>query len=448
VDRIENPMPNLTQKLIESLKATDKIQSLPDGAMKGLELYVTKTGVKTFSVRYTLPDGTRRRMTLGRWPVLTLVDAREMTLDILNQVAKGKDPAVAKKVGSAEARANQVKTVRDLGEALIQASTHKGGRPSTLTYWSWLMKKHINPRVGDLRTTDLTSKLLRPVLREIGADAGPVTSNRTLTVLKRMYNFAVDEELLEVSPIAKVKFAFNETSRDRVISESELAAIWRILELSKNPSRNGDPERDGLGVSAAMALAIQLCAFTCQRGSEVVGIRWGEIDLDGRVWVLPAARSKSKRENLVPLSDGAMAVVKDAVKLAEARYGRQLRSTDALFPSPRARRTGEGVSSDVDIPPVERLSLNRAMARVTSAAEVTNATVHDLRRTGATIMASEKIGTLNEIVSRVLNHSASAYAVTGIYNRYGYVAEKRAALQAWSEVITQLGKGSDGHRNG
>ncbi len=431
-------MPNLTQKLIESLKATDKIQSLPDSAMKGLELYVTKTGVKTFSVRYTLPDGTRRRMTLGRWPVLTLVDAREMTLDILNQVAKGKDPAVAKKVGSAEARANQVKTVRDLGEALIQASTLKGVRPSTLTYWSWLMKKHINPRVGDLRTTDLTSKLLRPVLREIGADAGPVTSNRTLTVLKRMYNFAVDEELLEVSPIAKVKFAFNETSRDRVISESELAAIWRILELSKNPSRNGDPERDGLGVSAAMALAIQLCAFTCQRGSEVIGIRWGEVDLEARAWVLPAARSKSKRENVVPLSDSALAAIRDAYRLAEARYGRSLLAGDALFPSPRSRRSPAEAQAGTDIPPVERLSLNRAMARLTQAAGVTNATVHDLRRTGATMMASEKIGALGEIVSRILNHSAAGYGVTGIYNRYGYIAEKRSALQAWCKLIEQF----------
>jgi len=83
------------------------------------------------------------------------------------------------------------------------------------------------------------------------------------------------------------------------------------------------------------------------------------------------------------------------------------------------------------------------MARLTQAAGVTNATVHDLRRTGETMMASEKIGALGEIVSRILNHSAAGYGVTGIYNRYGYVAEKRAALQAWSDLIGCFGKDPD-----
>lgn len=436
-------MPSLTHKLIESLKASDKIQSIPDSAMRGLELYITKTGVKTFSVRYTLSDGTRRRMTLGRWPAVNLVDARASALDILSQVAKGKDPALAKKVGNADARANEVKTVSDLGAALIEASELKGVRPSTLTYWRWVMKKHINPRVGDLRTVDLTSKVLRPVLREIGADAGPVTSNRTLTILKRMYNFAVDEELLEVSPVAKVKFAFNETSRDRVISEVELRAIWRVAEAAKSPSRHGDAARDSISVSPGMALAIQLCAFTCQRGSEVVGIRWGEIDLEARVWVLPAGRSKSKRENVVPLSDGAVEVVREAEVLASVRYGRALSAADALFPSPRDRRSAGGIPIDADIRPVERLSLNRAMARLTQAAEVSNATVHDLRRTGATMMASEKIGALGEIVSRILNHSAAGYGVTGIYNRYGYIAEKRSALHALAKLIETIASNND-----
>lgn len=226
-------MPNLTQKFIESLKPIDRMQTIPDTGMRGLELYVTKTGIKTFSVRYTLVDGTRRRITLGRWPVLTLSDARAQTLGILSQVTKGKDPAHAKQAQQAEARALEIKTVHDLGVALLAASERKGVRPSTLTYWGWLLRKHINPRLGHYRTLELTSKLVRPVLQEIGADSGPVTSNRCLTVLKRMYNFAVEEELIEHNPLAALKFAFNEVSRDRVLSIEELAKIWRILELAR-----------------------------------------------------------------------------------------------------------------------------------------------------------------------------------------------------------------------
>lgn len=430
-------MPNLTQKFIESLKPTDRMQSIPDSGMRGLELYVTKTGIKTFSVRYTLPDGTRRRMTLGRWPALTLVDARSQTLDILSQVTKGKDPAHAKKTCNAEARTQEIKTVRDLGNALIEASRRRGVRASTLTYWQWVMKKHINTRIGDYRALELTSKIIRPVLQDIGAEAGPVTSNRTLTILKRMYNFAVEEELLEANPLAAVKFAFKEISRERVLSETELASVWEILELVKaSSSIDACPHR--LGVSPAVAMAIQFCTYTCQRGSEIAGTRWEEIDLSDLVWIIPAARTKSKRENVVPLSPQAASVLRAAADLATIRYGRPLRPQDAVFPSPRSKRRSLDTDSLDQIHPIERLSLNRAMARVTSAASVSNATLHDLRRTGATMMASEKIGTLGEIVARILNHTSASLGVTGIYNRYSYVREKRIALNAWGDLIHRI----------
>ena len=431
-------MPNLTQKFIESLKPIDRMQTIPDAGMRGLELYVTKTGIKTFSVRYTLTDGTRRRMTLGRWPLLTLTDARAQTLDILSQVTKGKDPARTKQTLQAEARALVVKTITDLGAALLEASARKGVRPSTLTYWGWLIRKHINPRIGHFRTLEMNSKLVRPVLQEIGSEAGPVTSNRCLTVLKRMFNFAVEEELLEHNPLAAMKFAFKETSRDRVLTLTELSRLWAALERIISKSGETAPTSAHIGVSTSMALAIQTCLFTCQRGSEVAGMLWGEVDLDTLAWVIPAARTKAKRENLVPLSPQAATAISQAKFLAEARYGHPLGPGDAVFPSPRAKRLDVQSGLGSKIHPIERLSLNRAMSRVTAEAGIENATLHDLRRTGATLMCSEKIGTLEEIVARILNHSSSAPSVTGTYNRYGYVKEKRSALNGLGNLIENV----------
>lgn len=251
-----------------------------------------------------------------------------------------------------------------------------------------------------------------------------------------MYNFAVEEELIEHNPLAALKFAFNEVSRDRVLSIEELAKIWRILELAKATTFGLNSGSHHFGVSPSMALAIQVCLYTCQRGSEVAGMKRGELDLDTLIWVLPASRTKSKRENIVPLSNQAAGVMRHAITLAETRNGRPLKADDAVFPSPRAKRKDIKGGLPEQIRPIERLSLNRAMARVTAEAGVNNATLHDLRRTGATLMCSERIGTLGEVVARILNHSATTPSVTSIYNRYGYISEKRSALNSWAELIS------------
>ena len=434
-------MPQLSAKTIDALKPGPKVAYLRDSQLQGLELYVTPNGVKTFGLRYRLEDGTRRRLSLGRWPVMDVAQARQTALDALRAVASGEDPARTKRLAREAAVDATIKTVADLAAALMEASRLRGVRPSTLAHWQWLFRKHILPRFGALRFGDLTSRDVRPFLRDVGSLSGPTTSNGTLMVIKRMYNFAVEEELLENNPLARVKPAFILQSRDRVLSDSELRAIWDATAAARTKSRMGDSSRDKLAVSPALALAVRLCALTCQRAGEILGIRWSEIDLKTQTWVLPAARSKSRRESVIPLSTGALITIREAVALSEKRYGRTLRPVDALFPSPpttRLSRMRKHAADPSGLAPMETPSLVTAMIRLTKFAGVHDASAHDLRRTGATMMASERIGALGEIIARVLNHSTSVFGVTAIYNRYAYVAEKRRALQAWSELLAEI----------
>ena len=127
-----------------------------------------------------------------------------------------------------------------------------------------------------------------------------------------------------------------------------------------------------------------------------------------------------------------MSLIEEASALARLRIKRDFQPTDPIFPSPRDPTK-----------PVERISLTRAMARLTEAAGVKDATPHDLRRTGATMMASERISALGEVVARVLNHAPPGLGVTGIYNRHAYVAEKRRALDAWANVLTDIVEGRE-----
>jgi integrase len=425
-------MPHLTARSIEALKPSGRMVTVADDGMPGLELYVTKTGAKTFSLRYTLASGARRRMNLGRWPAMTLAHAREEALGAMREVARGGDPASDRLKAKNIERARSVRTLDDLAEALLAASKLSGVRPSTLAYWTWLNRKHLAPRLGSTRLPDLTAGAVRSALRDIGGAAGPTTANRAYGLMRRMVNFGLEEEHLQTNPIANVKALFEEKTRERVLNDDELRRVWNAASQVGTAPAKGEPT--AAQVSRAMAIAIQLCALTLQRAGEVAGMRAGELDFQLNVWVIPAARTKGNRQHAVPLSARAVALIEEASALASLRLGRMPQADDPIFPSPRA--APEGAASAVR--PVERLSLGRAMARLTDFAGVINATPHDLRRTGATAIASERIGMLSEVVARILNHAPPGLGVTAIYNRHDYMGEKRRALDAWADLLLSI----------
>lgn len=409
-------MPKLTTKAVAQLNPGPRLISVPDDRAPGLELYVTPAGAKTFSVRYRLKDGTRRRYNLGRWPALSLDAARNAALITLARVAQGEDPALERR----RDRQTRIEAGRDLdtlADALFETAASAGVRASTLTYWRWLYGKHIQPRLGARRVQDLATPEIRKVVREIGAASGGSTANRAHGLLRRLLNFAVEEGRLASNPLARMKPLFKEASRARVLGEQELAAVWFAAEATRG---NEGPK----GVSRSMAIALQLCLLTLQRGGEVVGMRAGELDLEQRLWLIPAERTKGAREHLVPLCDEALQLVQEALALAEIKQGRVPMGTDPVFPSPRDVRAS-----------IARLSLSRASARFMAFAGVGDATPHDLRRTGATIMASERLRISNDIIGRILNHTTPGTATTLIYNRYAYSREKRKALQEWASYV-------------
>ena len=291
-DNRADPLPNLTAKHIESLRPAERMITVPDGLTPGLELYVTPGGAKTFSIRYTLDDGTRRRMNLGRWPALGLAVARELALGVMGRVARGEDPGLERRRDRATSRTREVRTLNDLAETFLKAAPGLGLRPSTLTYWTWLYGKHLKAHLGTERPEDLAPGLTRRVLRDIGDNAGHTTANRSLGLLRRLLNFAVDEEHIKINPLVRLRPLFEEKTRARVLSDTELKAFWDAADETKSPARKGVTGRDDLSVSRAMTVAVLLCAVTLQRGGEVSGMMAGELDLDARTWLLPAERTR------------------------------------------------------------------------------------------------------------------------------------------------------------
>lgn len=410
-------MPKLTSKLVQQIAPGPKLVAVADDGAPGLELYVTPAGAKTFSVRYRLRDGTRRRYNIGRWPALTLSAARREALITMGRVARGEDPTLDRR-RLRQSRIGECRDLETLAEAMFEASAMGGVRASTLTYWRWLYSKHIQPALGRRRVRDLAIPDARQALRAIGAAAGTATANRAHGLLRRLLNFAVEEGRLTANPLARMKPLFKETSRARVLSHEELAAVWAAAESTREA--DGGPR----GVSRLMAIALQLCLLTLQRGGEVIGMRTDELDLAQGLWLIPAGRTKASREHLVPLSEEAIELIGEALDLAALRLGRTPSGADPVFPSPRDPSR-----------PIARLSLTRAAARLVGFAGLVDATPHDLRRTAATTMASEELSVPTDIIARILNHSTPGAATTLIYNRHAYAREKREALQRWATFV-------------
>jgi integrase len=172
-------------------------------------------------------------------------------------------------------------------------------------------------------------------------------------------------------------------------------------------------------------IAIELAMFTLQRRGEVSGMRRSELDLERGTWVIPDDRAKGRAEHLAPLSDRAVALIKEALAL---QAGRRRGDSDFVFPSPRSNAE-----------PIGPGALSHAMADLTAALGLDDVSLHDLRRTGATGMAA--LGVPPFIVSKVLAHKdgGGGAAVTARhYNLYLYEAEKRDALARWAARLETL----------
>jgi integrase len=233
---------------------------------------------------------------------------------------------------------------------------------------------------------------VKRLLAEIKARGAQVLANRTLEIMRRIYNWGIEEERVEYNPCIGIE-PFPEQSRDRVLSEDEIRALWKALDEQ--------PE--------AVRARFRLLLLTAQRYGEVRQMRWADVADDW--WTIPSEFAKNRLSHRVPLSDLALSIIESMRELAGGGTW--------VFPSP----VSDGPIHTDD----KRVITLRKASGVSF-------TPHDLRRTAASYMTS--MGISRFTVGRVLNHVETS--VTATYDRHSYDAEKRAALSSWAARLEEI----------
>lgn len=405
-------MPNqstrLTQSLVNSLTSDGKDRvRLWDAGVPGLVIKVFGTGAKSYAVVYRDQTGRQREPNIGDARVLTLDQARKAALDILaGAQVHGKDLLAERESARKEAALRRERTLEKLWHLYIEdCRKRRAESRNNLEQISY--RKHLEPFFGAMSVDEITLDQLAARLQQIVTHSGPGAANTALEVIRQMLNFAIQRGWTS-NNVAAVLKPFPKASRERVATEEELGIIWRALEFSKSSGRSD---------SIACTLCLQLCLLTLQRRSEVAGIQFREIDWKAKIWTIPGPRTKNKKgPHAVPLSDLAIKILNEAY----AGRGRGF-----AF----AGRNGEALDPHV---------MTRAFARLTASLGIDGLTVHDLRRTGATLLTSERLNVMGEIVSRILNHTPPGPAITQVYNRNTYLPQKRVALDAWAKEVERI----------
>jgi integrase len=391
------PRKKLTAASVEALAAPANGQvDYFDQVLPGFVLRASAKGRKSWVVFYRVqagPDkGKLRRHTLGAYPMLSLAEARDKARHEMQAVANGGDPAREKRE-QRKAAPPKASTFADVVESYIRLYAKR--QTKTWAETERIFAKNVLPHWGHRPIESITRRDVIELLDGIMEEGADYKANRTLAAVRKLFNWVLQRDMIEASPVAQVEAPGKETKRDRVLSDDEIKDIWTGC--------------DKLGWS--FGPFVKLLLVTGQRRDEVAGMRWRDLDLDEATWTIPREMTKSDREHAVPLSP-----------LAKDIIGTLPRLGTYVFTTRRDR-------------PISGYSVGKK--RIDAAAGVTGWRLHDLRRTAASGMA--KLNVAPHVLSRVLNHaSASLQGVTAIYNRYGYEAEKRHALETWAHHIDGL----------
>jgi integrase len=343
-------------------------------------------------------------LTLGKYPAVSLQVARERARAVERAIAEGNTAqaalrAIARGADPSRPAARPVDTVAAVAEAFVARHLH--GRHRSAAYVRNVegrFRNHILPALGPRDIRSVTRREIIELLDRVHDRNGPGAANLTLATLSSLFRWARQRDLVETLPVEGVVKPGTENRRERVLDDRELTLLMRAARRVGYPS----------------GAFLQFLVLTGLRRTEAARLCWDEVDIEGASITISAERMKGRRAHIVPLAPATLALLQHCPR--QGRFVFSVFGTHPLSDFDKYKRGADALISEIAGAPLLPWRL------------------HDLRRSCATGMA--RIGVPRFIVARVLAHADRE--VTGIYDRYEYLTEKRAALERWAQHIAGL----------
>lgn len=399
---VKNPRSGkITKRLVDALMSEGVRFTLWDTQLKGFGVRVAVSDIKTYVVRYRTIGGADRLLQIARHGVVTAEEARERAAAVLAQVASGGDPQ-----GTKFERREEL-TVAGLCDLYMAEGTALK-KASTLQIDKIRIARHIKPRLGRMKITDISRRDIERLMVDVGlghirGEATPRTRGgihaaaRTVGLLGGIFSFAIERDLLKANPTRGVK-RYKDNRRDRFLSPAELARLGDVL--TQLETNGGDPRHLNI---------IRLLALTGARKNEIARLRWSEIDREQGLLRLTDSKTGAK---IIRLGTAALELIEGLLP----------NGSPWVFPD---RRHADRPVGNLDF----------AWVGIRKRAGLEDVRIHDLRHSFASAGLAGGEGL--PLIGKLLGHSHIATT-----SRYAHLADDplRAAADRISErVAASLG---------
>lgn len=368
----------------------------------GLYVRVTPHGTVTFFWDFWVGgrEGRRGTLRIGRFPIVSLADAREKLLEAKKDIAAGIDPSRKKK--QEESAARSTGTFESWWKSYLD---HAELADSTKAMRMAVYRRDLEKTIGKMRLEEITEDFCRDLFDKIVARGAPAVAVHARDIVLRVFTWArmrgvkLENPAAEIPPTSIARFR----PRERNLSPAEIGVMLRAF--------------DDVGANLAIKAGAKLLLLTFVRKSELARATWDEIDFERALWTIPAERMKKRTPHIVPLAPQAIDILVSLKTLAGG--------SDYIMPG----RYDSSV-------PMSDATFNRFFDQVCAAAEKRGETLahfgpHDLRRTASTIL--HEAGFASDWIEKQLAHEQRG--VRAVYNKAQYLEQRREMMERWADMV-------------
>jgi len=392
-------MPKISKRTVDALDSG----ILADSEIKGFVVRRLESGAASYGFRYRdRATGKQRWIGLGLHGAITAEEARGLAKKRAGEVADSRDPVAEQEESRAAAKVAKLAATNTVDAILDKFELRYSSKLRSGDQIKRAFKVYVRPRIGTKSVYDLKRRDIVEMLDAIEDDHGPVMADRVLAHVRKAFNWWMVQDEDFKSPIVRgmARTKPGERKRKRILSDDEIREVWAAL--------------DHIDAPACYPGYVRTLLLTMTRRNEVSDMHSAE--LDGDLWVIPASRYKNKQDHVIPLTADALAIIP--------------KGKGFVFSTKGGKKAFSGFSK-------AKSELDGYIARARKAAgkpAMQRWTLHDLRRTGRTLMS--RAGIADDHAERAMGHVIGG--VRGTYDRYEYLEEKRKAFEALAKSIALI----------